>query len=176
MNDPTPVPDSTREGKPPEANVITRQATEEERIKYGIGGDNLKLTEEKLRTWIEQGLTTKEIAQESGKTENCIRVYAHQHKLKLNSNSGVRKEKPVEEPPKEKVQEEIKEPTPKKIPPFKANKVEVMDVIEDKDLNYHCGNALEFICLAKERPTRATEYLKQAVLHLEREIERMEEA
>lgn len=55
---------------------------------------------------------------------------------------------------------------------YTDGKIEVLDFIEDKKLNYHRGNAVKYICRAgKKDPTKEAEDLEKAVFYLNREIE-----
>lgn len=52
--------------------------------------------------------------------------------------------------------------------------IEVIDFIEDKQLNFHRGNAIKYISRAgKKDSKKEIEDLKKAVWYLEREIERL---
>lgn len=58
---------------------------------------------------------------------------------------------------------------------YTDGKIEVIDFIEDKGLNFHRGNAVKYIARAgKKDPTREVEDLKKAVWYLNREIQRLE--
>lgn len=55
---------------------------------------------------------------------------------------------------------------------YTDGKIEVLDFIEDKKLNYHRGNAVKYICRAgKKDPTKEAEDLEKAVFYLNREIQ-----
>lgn len=55
---------------------------------------------------------------------------------------------------------------------YTDGKIEVLDFIEDKKLNYHRGNAVKYICRAgKKDPAKEAEDLEKAVFYLNREIE-----
>ena len=56
---------------------------------------------------------------------------------------------------------------------YTSGKIEVIDFIEDKGLNYHRGNAIKYIVRAgiKDK-AKEVEDLQKAVWYLEREIER----
>lgn len=57
---------------------------------------------------------------------------------------------------------------------YKEGKIEVIDFIEDKELNYHRGNAIKYIVRAgKKDPSKEIEDLQKAVWYLNREIERL---
>ena len=57
---------------------------------------------------------------------------------------------------------------------YTDGKIEVIDFIEDKGLNFHRGNAVKYIARAgKKDPNREIEDLQKAVLYLDREIERL---
>ena len=57
---------------------------------------------------------------------------------------------------------------------YTDGKIEVIDVIEDKGLNFHRGNAVKYIARAgKKDPNREIEDLQKAVWYLNREIERL---
>ena len=58
---------------------------------------------------------------------------------------------------------------------YTDGKIEVIDFIEDKGLNFHRGNAVKYIAHAgKKNPAKEVEDLKKAVRYLNREIQRME--
>ena len=58
---------------------------------------------------------------------------------------------------------------------YTDGKIEVIDFIEDKKLNFHRGNAVKYISRAgKKDPTKEIEDLKKAQWYLNREIERLE--
>ena len=55
---------------------------------------------------------------------------------------------------------------------YTDGKIEVLDFIEDKKLNYHRGNAVKYICRAgKKDPNKKEEDIKKAVFYLNREIQ-----
>ena len=55
-----------------------------------------------------------------------------------------------------------------------TGKIEVIDFIEDKELNYHRGNAIKYIVRAgKKDPSKEIEDLQKAVWYLNREIDRL---
>ena len=59
---------------------------------------------------------------------------------------------------------------------YTDGKIEVIDFIEDKKLNYHRGNAIKYIARAgKKDPAKEVEDLQKAVWYLNREIERLKE-
>lgn len=56
---------------------------------------------------------------------------------------------------------------------YTDGKIEVIDFIEDKKLNYHLGNAVKYISRAgKKDPDKYVEDLQKAVWYLQREIGR----
>ena len=58
---------------------------------------------------------------------------------------------------------------------YMDGKIEVIDFIEEKKLNFHRGNAVKYISRAgKKDPTKEIEDLKKAVWYLDREINRLE--
>lgn len=62
--------------------------------------------------------------------------------------------------------------------PFHYNdgKIEVIDFIEDKNLNFHRGNAVKYIARAgKKDKEKEVEDLKKAQWYIEREIKKLEE-
>ena len=60
---------------------------------------------------------------------------------------------------------------------YTYGKIEVIDYIEDKGLNYHRGNAVKYISRAgKKDPNKEIEDLEKAVWYLNREIERLKAA
>lgn len=57
---------------------------------------------------------------------------------------------------------------------YKEGKIEVIDFIEDKELNYHRGNAIKYIVRAgKKKTSREIDDLQKAIWYLNREIERL---
>ena len=60
---------------------------------------------------------------------------------------------------------------------YTDGKIEVIDFIEDKKLNYHRGNAIKYIARAgKKHKNKEVEDLQKAVWYLTREIERLQKA
>ena len=58
---------------------------------------------------------------------------------------------------------------------YTDGKIEVIDFIEDKKLNFHRGNAVKYIARAgKKNPAKEVEDLKKAAWYINREIERLE--
>jgi len=58
---------------------------------------------------------------------------------------------------------------------YTQGKIEVIDFIEDKNLNYHRGNAVKYICRAGlKNPDTEAEDLKKARWYIDREIARLE--
>lgn len=59
---------------------------------------------------------------------------------------------------------------------YTDGKIEVIDFIEDKGLNFHRGNAVKYIARAgKKDPNREIEDLQKAVWYLNREIKSLQE-
>ena len=57
---------------------------------------------------------------------------------------------------------------------YTDGKIEVIDFIEDKKLNFHRGNAVKYIARAgKKNPEKEVEDLKKAAWYINREIERL---
>lgn len=57
---------------------------------------------------------------------------------------------------------------------YTDGKIEVIDFIEDKGLNFHRGNAVKYIARAgKKDPVKEVEDLEKAVWYLQREIEKL---
>lgn len=57
---------------------------------------------------------------------------------------------------------------------YTDGKIEVIDFIEGKGLNFHRGNAVKYIVRAgKKDPGKEVEDLQKAVWYLNREIERL---
>lgn len=57
---------------------------------------------------------------------------------------------------------------------YTSGKIEVIDFIEDQKLNYHCGNAVKYICRAgKKNPDKVVEDLQKAIWYLTREVGRL---
>ncbi len=60
---------------------------------------------------------------------------------------------------------------------YTDGKIEVIEFIEDKKLNYHRGNAIKYICRAgKKDPNKEIEDLQKAVWYINREIEKLTES
>lgn len=58
---------------------------------------------------------------------------------------------------------------------YTDGKIEVIDFIEDKKLNYHRGNAIKYIARAgKKHKNKEIEDLRKAIWYLNREIERLQ--
>lgn len=58
---------------------------------------------------------------------------------------------------------------------YTDGKIEVIDFIEDKKLNYHRGNAIKYIARAgKKHKNKEVEDLRKAIWYLEREIQRIQ--
>lgn len=58
---------------------------------------------------------------------------------------------------------------------YTDGKIEVIDFIEDKKLNFHRGNAVKYISRAgKKDPTKEKEDIKKAIWYLQRDVQRME--
>lgn len=72
---------------------------------------------------------------------------------------------------KEKINDVVNHPSH-----YTDGKIEVIDFIEDKGLNFHRGNAVKYIARAgKKDQTKEVEDLKKAVWYLNREIKRLGE-
>lgn len=57
---------------------------------------------------------------------------------------------------------------------YTDGKIEVIDFIEDKGLNFHRGNAVKYIARAgKKEPEKEIEDLRKAIWYLKRECERL---
>lgn len=57
---------------------------------------------------------------------------------------------------------------------YTDGKIEVIDFIEDKSLNFHRGNAVKYIARAgKKNPEKEIEDLQKAAWYINREIERL---
>ena len=57
---------------------------------------------------------------------------------------------------------------------YNDGKIEVISFIEDKNFNYHRGNAIKYICRAgKKNKDTEVEDLNKAIWYLNREIERI---
>ena len=57
---------------------------------------------------------------------------------------------------------------------YTDGKIEVIDFIEDKNLNYHRGNAVKYISRAgKKDPAKEIEDLRKASWYINREIDRL---
>ena len=58
---------------------------------------------------------------------------------------------------------------------YNDGKIEVIDFIEDKNLNFHRGNAVKYIARAgKKDESKEVEDLKKAQWYIEREIKKLE--
>lgn len=59
---------------------------------------------------------------------------------------------------------------------YTTGKIEVIDFIEDKNLNFCLGNAVKYIARAgKKDPTKTVEDLKKAIWYLAYEIHKLED-
>lgn len=59
---------------------------------------------------------------------------------------------------------------------YTDGKIEVIEFIEDKNLNFHRGNAVKYIARAgKKNPAKEVEDLQKAVWYINREIQRLKE-
>ena len=59
---------------------------------------------------------------------------------------------------------------------YNDGKIEVIDFIEDKHLNFHRGNAVKYIARAgKKDKSKEVEDLKKAQWYIEREIKKLEQ-
>lgn len=59
---------------------------------------------------------------------------------------------------------------------YTDGKIEVIDFIEDKNLNYHRGNAVKYIARAgKKDPAKEIEDLQKASWYINREINRLQQ-
>ena len=57
---------------------------------------------------------------------------------------------------------------------YTDGKIEVIDFIEDKNLNYHRGNCIKYIARSgKKDPSKEIEDLEKALWYLQREINRL---
>lgn len=57
---------------------------------------------------------------------------------------------------------------------YTDGKIEVIEFIEDKNLNYHRGNAIKYICRAgKKDPSKEIEDLQKAIWYINREIKNL---
>ena len=57
-------------------------------------------------------------------------------------------------------------------PHYSDGNIEVIDFIEDKQLGFHLGNAIKYICRAgKKDPAKTTEDLNKAVWYIRRYIQ-----
>jgi len=58
---------------------------------------------------------------------------------------------------------------------YTTGKIEVIEFIEDKALNYHRGNAVKYLARAgKKDPAKEVEDLYKALWYINREIKRLE--
>lgn len=58
---------------------------------------------------------------------------------------------------------------------YTDGKIEVIDFIEDKNLNFNLGNSIKYISRAgKKDPNKTIEDLKKAAWYLNREIQNLE--
>ena len=59
---------------------------------------------------------------------------------------------------------------------YTTGKIEVIDFIQDKDLNFCRGNAIKYIVRAGLKdPAKETEDLRKAIFYINQEIKRLEE-
>lgn len=55
---------------------------------------------------------------------------------------------------------------------YNTGKIEVIEFLEDKELGFHLGNSVKYICRAgKKDPAKLIEDLQKAVWYIERFIE-----
>lgn len=55
---------------------------------------------------------------------------------------------------------------------YNSGKIEVIEFLEDQKLDFHCANAVKYICRAgRKDPTKEVEDLKKAIWYLQRKIE-----
>ena len=60
---------------------------------------------------------------------------------------------------------------------YTDGKIEVIDFFEDKNLNFHRGNAVKYISRAgKKDPTKEKEDILKAIWYLQRDVQRMDAA
>lgn len=60
---------------------------------------------------------------------------------------------------------------------YTDGKIEVIDFIEDKKLNFHRGNAVKYISRAgKKDPTKEKEDILKAIWYLQRDVQRLDAA
>ena len=58
---------------------------------------------------------------------------------------------------------------------YTDGKIEVIEFIEDKKLNYHRGNAIKYICRAgKKDPQKEIEDLQKAIWYIEDRIKQLQ--
>lgn len=53
---------------------------------------------------------------------------------------------------------------------YNYGRIEVIDFIEDQKLDYHCGNAVKYICRAGRKNANIIEDYEKAIWYLQREI------
>lgn len=76
--------------------------------------------------------------------------------------------------PKERAEEAANDPV-NHPSHYTDGKIEVIDFIEDKHLNFHRGNVIKYVARAgKKNPATEIEDLKKALWYLKREIGRLE--
>lgn len=57
---------------------------------------------------------------------------------------------------------------------YTDGKIEVIEFIEDKNLSFHRGNAVKYICRAgKKDPRKEVEDLQKAIWYINREIKKL---
>lgn len=55
---------------------------------------------------------------------------------------------------------------------YNFGKIEVVEFIEDQKLDFHCGNAVKYVCRAgRKDPAKEVQDLQKAVWYLQRKIE-----
>lgn len=58
---------------------------------------------------------------------------------------------------------------------YADGKIEMWDFIEDKNLNFHRGNAVKYIARAgKKDPTKEKEDILKAIQYLQRDVQRLD--
>lgn len=138
---------------------------------------------EKCRKLAEQGLTKHEISERTGIATKTIERYAQKNGFRyahktdkrilekrekalkdvMQSDGSVSLEKLMGKLEKEDV---VNHPSH-----YTTGKIEVIDFIEDKGLDYHRSNAIKYICRAGlKNPAKRVEDLQKAVWYLNRLI------
>lgn len=125
--------------------------------------NNLMSTDGELKQW-QKDIMENSCIMSRAERQEFLKPNDLAEKAKLQKNSlygkAVRENDPVNHPSH-----------------YTDGKIEVIDFIEDKKLNFHLANAVKYISRAgKKDPSKEIEDLKKAMWYLDRYIQKLEEA